>query len=95
MTSTEIIYTIDKSSVQDILIHLRECNNDFIPPLSDKVDLKEYAKKLFEKSNKIEAWHNNTLIGLIAAYFNDSINKIGFITNVSLIKNFIGKILFY
>jgi len=73
------------------LIHLEECNENFIPPLDQKVDLRDYSKKLAEKSITFEAWDGKKLIGLVAAYFNDLEQRVGFITNVSVVKDHHGK----
>jgi ribosomal protein S18 acetylase RimI-like enzyme len=85
-----ILYKIKTASEQEIYSHLVKCNNSFIPPLSEKVRINEYAKKIFEKAVVFEAWANNVLVGCIAAYFNDEINHLGYITNVSVINEYIG-----
>ena len=66
------------------------CDKGFSPPLSTRVNLEEYSHKLFEKSITFEAWSNKTLIGMIAAYFNDFKNSNGFITNVCVVESFKG-----
>jgi ribosomal protein S18 acetylase RimI-like enzyme len=91
MKSPEINYTIKIATENDIFLYLKECNNDFEPPLSNKVSLDEYSRKLFEKSVTFEAWHKNKLVSLIAAYFNDDQKLTGFITSVSVIKEYKGK----
>lgn len=58
--------------------------------LSSYVDLPIYAKKIFEKANRIEIWNNGCLIGLIAYYLNIE-ESFAFITNVSLEKEFVGR----
>jgi ribosomal protein S18 acetylase RimI-like enzyme len=78
------------ASEKAICSHLIKCNNDFTPPLSEKVNIIEYTKKLFNKSLRFEAWSEYDLIGLIAAYFNDSKNLVGYITNVSIARDFAG-----
>jgi ribosomal protein S18 acetylase RimI-like enzyme len=85
-----LIYKIKTATGKEILSHLLLCKNNFIPPLDKKVMLEEYSIKIAEKAITFEAWNELNLIGLIAAYFNDKINSIGFITNVSLIENFKG-----
>jgi ribosomal protein S18 acetylase RimI-like enzyme len=87
--SSEIKYKIKKSTETDIRLHLEECNKNFTPPLSDRINITEYSKKLFDKSITFEAWKNNKLTGLIGAYFNQT-NQSAFITNVSVLKEFMG-----
>lgn len=38
-----------------------------------------------------EAWFGDTLVGLVAAYLNDQSRQSGYITNVSVLKNFEGR----
>jgi len=91
MLSSELSFRIKTATEKDILEHLTECNNTFIPILSERLNLSQYANKIFEKSITFEAWEKDNLIGLIAAYFNDYENRKGFITNVSLIKSYLGR----
>ena len=91
MNGEKIKYKIKTASSEEVYLHLKECNNNFIPPLNKKVDLHEYAGKIFEKAVTFEAWTNKTLIGLVAAYFNDMENLSGYITSVSVENNFKGK----
>lgn len=84
MNYSKIIYTIDKASQNDILNHLRECDKEFVPPLHQKVNIAEYVNKIFNNATTFEAWVNNKLTGLVAAYFNNREKKTAFITNVSV-----------
>lgn len=89
--SMSIQYRHNISGTNDILLHLKKCDLQFVPVLSLTVDLVEYAAKIYEKAERFEAWADNELIGLIAAYFNDKENDTGFITNVSVNNNYLGK----
>ncbi len=82
-----ITYKINQATSNDILNHLRNCNDYFIPPLNQKVDVDNYSHKIFENADTFEAWSENELVGLIAAYCND-IKKRAFITNVSVTEKF-------
>lgn len=79
--------TADKN---EILKHLIACKDYFNPPLDQTVDLKEYAEKIFNRAITFEAWGDEKLVGLIACYFNDPENVLGYITNVSVIKDYGG-----
>jgi ribosomal protein S18 acetylase RimI-like enzyme len=83
-----IIFKIKTASAKEIFTHLKECDYDFVPPLSDKVNLMEYAQKLFKKSITFEAWSNKRIIGLIAAYLSKADDLSVFITNVSVIQEY-------
>lgn len=91
MDINKIKYKIRTADKDEIYSNLLECNNSFIPALDSRVNLIDYAKKLFEKSVTFEAWQNQKLIGLLAVYFNDLVNHIGYITNVSISKDYARK----
>ena len=84
-------YTIKTATEEQIFSHLHGCNDSFITPLNERVELHEYSKKIFDKSMTFEAWENKFLVGLVSAYFNDNENSFGYITNVSTTKKFTGK----
>ena len=87
MLSNGVIYEYNKSSVNDLFVHLSAVNNDYAVRLSDRTDIKEYAQKLFEKSERIEAWENGVLVGLVAYYNNQATNSI-YVSNVSVKNEF-------
>lgn len=84
-------YKINTASREQIYSHLKECDKNFIPPLSSRVDLLNYSSKLFEKSLSFEAWDENVLVGMINVYLNDADGQICFITNVSTLKEYMRK----
>lgn len=86
-----IDYKIKKALQRDLYLHLEMCDHLFVPSLSNKVNLHDYAQKLYEKSQTFEAWHKKELVGIIAVYFNDNQSKKGYITNVSILENYMNK----
>lgn len=89
MSDNHIIYLIKTAKQNDILLHLKLCNVEFIPKLNTRVNLEEYSIKIHQNAITFEAWNQNQLIGLIATYFNQE-PLFGFITNVSVTKNHMG-----
>jgi|ERR1035437_9387149 ribosomal protein S18 acetylase RimI-like enzyme len=89
MKLENIIFKTKTASENDIRIHFQNCNNVFLPPLNDKINFIEYVKKVFNNAVTFEAWDDKELIGLIAAYFNSE-GKFGFITNLSVLKEYSG-----
>jgi len=79
-------YIEGMASGQEIYSHLMKCNENFIPPLEKKVNIHEYSNKIFQKAVTFEAWSADTLVGLVAAYFNDPDGQSGYVTNVSVIR---------
>ncbi len=88
MDTVELIYKIGTATAKEILAHLKECNNNFQPSLAKRVDVDEYSQKIFESAMTFEAWSGNFLVGLVAAYFNKDLNYCVYITNVSVLENF-------
>lgn len=91
METPDLEYKIKTADHEQIYSHLKECRAYFMPPLHEKTDVLEYSKKLFEKAVTFEAWSKKNLIGLIAAYFNNLQSRSGFITSVSVTRNYEGK----
>lgn len=86
----KILYTTGSSNESSVLLHLINCDDAFIPPLSSRVDIKPYAIKIVEKAQRYEAWSNSELIGLVAVYCNSSDHLCAYITNVSVLPKFAG-----
>jgi ribosomal protein S18 acetylase RimI-like enzyme len=68
-----------------------KCNENFIPHLEKRVNIQDYSRKIFEKAVTFEAWSGDTLVGLLAAYFNDPNGQTAHITSVSTIRMYMGK----
>jgi ribosomal protein S18 acetylase RimI-like enzyme len=88
LSNNIILYKTNTAVTTDIILHLKTCNNEFIPKLDTRVNLEEYSQKINQNAVTFEAWNKLELIGLIAAYFNQE--KCGFISNVSVVKNHSG-----
>lgn len=80
--------TISENTLRDYLLSISDL---FKPHLCDIVNIKEYAKKIFNNAIIIEAWDKNQLIGIIACYANNHQNGEAYITSVSIIKEYQGK----
>jgi len=89
--SASVEYLVDRASSAEIAEHLLCCDADFVPPLSGRVAIPDYAKKIASKATRFEAWSNGTLVGLVAAYCNDHDTLIVHITSVSVLKEWTGK----
>jgi RimJ/RimL family protein N-acetyltransferase len=84
-------YLLNKACEAEIVGHIWRCNADFVPPLSTRVDIGNYAHKLATNATRFEAWWDGTLVGLVGAYCNDPITHIAYITHVSLLNAWTGK----
>jgi len=89
--SFAVDYRTNSASTAQIVEHLMCCDTDFVPPLSERVEIANYAGKIVSKAARFEAWSSGTLIGLVAAYCNDLGRHIAHITSVSVVKEWTGK----
>lgn len=87
MTLPCIDYTKDVATLEEIELFLTICSDQYTPPLSSYIDIYEYSLKLSQFAIKYEAWSHKKLVGLLAAYFNQS-NASAFITNLNVIADF-------
>jgi len=78
-------FSVGEASAAQIEEHLRACDSSFVPPLSQRVDLTDYARKLHDRATRFEAWAGGSLIGLVAAYLNDRSAPLAHVTNVSVL----------
>ena len=74
----------DEATVDQIAGHLRACADDFAPPLTGRVDIDEYARKIESRATRFEAWADDRLVGLVAVYANDATGELAYVTSVSV-----------
>ena len=86
-----ISYKTKKASAKIISLHLLDCENSFIPVLSSRVNITDYAQKIYDNAITFEAWDKNELIGLIATYLTQPESGVAYITNVSVLNKYKGK----
>jgi ribosomal protein S18 acetylase RimI-like enzyme len=89
--SEMVEYCLNKASEAESAEHLWRCDAHFVPPLSGRVAIDDYAKKITSRATRFEAWSGGTLVGLIAAYCNDQVNSMAYITSVSVLCEWKGK----
>lgn len=80
----------EKLEEKTIFEHLKKCDKNFIPPLSHRICLQEYSKKLADKATIVCAKNSDRIVGMIATYINPN-EKSGFISNVSIEKPYVGR----
>lgn len=89
--SGQIEFCLNKASAAEIADLLLRCDNDFVPPLSGRVEIGSYAQKIAYKTARFEAWVDGALVGLVAAYCNDSECRTAYITSVSVLQDWQGR----
>lgn len=82
-----LTFRINSASAAQIGRHLQLCDDGFIPPLSERVDIENYSRQLTEKAQRNEMWMGEDLVGLVAAYCNNWEKRVAFITNVSILPD--------
>lgn len=83
LINMDIQYLHNFSTFNDIYKHLKEVSPFFLPPLEERVDIEEYANKLFKYAQREEAYYDGELVGLVAYYCTEG-EKEAFISNVSV-----------
>lgn len=84
--SGAVEFWLNKASQAEIVDHLWRCDADFVPPLSSRVEIRSYTHKITSNATRFEAWAGGALIGLLAAYCNDSERRNSYITSVSVLR---------
>jgi ribosomal protein S18 acetylase RimI-like enzyme len=82
---------VNTASVSDIQEHFTKSDKLFIPSLSSRLDISEYAMKIYKCAERFEVWDAETLVGLVAVYCNDVGRHTAFITSVSLLNEWSGR----
>jgi ribosomal protein S18 acetylase RimI-like enzyme len=82
---------LNTATAEAIAAHLLRCDQDFVPPLSTRVDIEAYADKIARRAARFEAWSDGGLVGLVAAYCNDLTSRSVFVTSVSVDQAFQGR----
>jgi len=89
--SATVEYRCNRASEAEIAEHLSRCDAYFVPPLSERTGIDDYASKIVSKAVRFEAWAGDALVGLVAAYCNDHEKRIAYITNVSVVSEWKGR----
>jgi ribosomal protein S18 acetylase RimI-like enzyme len=82
-----LLYAVNKSDSATIAAHLRACDRGFVPLLSERVDIDDYARKIEGNAQRFEALAGSKLVGFIAAYCNDRRKVNAFVTSVSVLPD--------
>jgi len=90
MTGT-IEFTVNLASEEEIFRHIEDCDARFLPVLSGRVNLSDYAARIRSRAIRVEAWTGDLLVGLLAVYCNDQQNRLAYITSVSVLDQWTGK----
>ena len=90
MNSKDYEFRINTASTRQILSHLRDVDDCFVPSLSSKGDIADYAEKISTNAETVEAWQGDLLVGLVAVHLSDTDFTTAQITNVSVAQPLCG-----
>lgn len=77
--TVKAVETVHKPTAEEIGSFLKAVEQDFPVPLSQKVDLKEYAQKLFEKATIFSTYQNGAIASMVAGYTDDLVDNKAYI----------------
>ena len=84
-------FKLNKATEAEIINHFLLCDTDFVPQLSERVEISSYANKIVDRGIRFEAWVDGVLVGLVSAYCNDNEYLAAYITSVSVLKAWQGR----
>lgn len=89
--SQDLTFLTNRSNSSDIKEHFLSCDPKFTNWIKTRIPLVDYATKIATNAERIEAWSEDRLIGLIAVYCNAPDRAWAYITNVSVLPHFHGQ----
>lgn len=69
---------------------LKEIDNDFPTPLTDKVDLTEYANKISDRAEILSVVKDNKIVACVVLYCNDIADCRAYIPLVGVLRQYRG-----
>lgn len=90
MIGDALEYAVSRACEKQVFEHLVRCDSRYHPPLSQRVDISEYARKLRTRAETLEAWHGGELVGVVAIYINEAPAE-AFVSSVSVDDGFAGR----
>jgi ribosomal protein S18 acetylase RimI-like enzyme len=78
---------LNQKEIKDFLLI---CDSFFIPPLSTRVNIDEYALKLSQHAVNFASVIDSKIIGIFSVYFNNLESKEAFISNVCVHPDYRG-----
>ncbi len=89
--TADVLFKESTASANEVYAHLCACDTAFVPKLSERLNIDEYAQKIVQNAVTFEAWRDGFLVGLVAAYLNDPTLRCSYVTNVTVEPVLMGK----
>lgn len=78
------VYEIKSPTLSELISFLYVTKDDFIPSLDLRVNIEEYANKLYRNADFVVCRYDNNIVGLVCYYQNRP--PIGYISHVGVLK---------
>ncbi|NOU47443.1 MAG: GNAT family N-acetyltransferase [Bacteroidales bacterium] len=79
-----------KASIDEIKSYLIDNDEIFFEPMQSRLDITKFSEKIYQNADQYWVFNDERKIGFMAVYFNHPINEFGFITTISICKEFQG-----
>lgn len=76
---------------KDIIEFLKKIDSLFKIPLSQKINLEEYSKKIIRNADVFLAFDSESIVGIVVGYNNDEVFKISNISVLGVLNEYQGK----
>lgn len=93
-----LVKKFSNEDIQILVEYLKSVENDFNPPLFERIrdrsnvyNVEEYANKVLSNASILYAIYSNCICGIVIIYHNDLVTKKGYIPLLSVRKEFSGK----
>lgn len=73
---------MDKTNIKEVIIFLEEENNSFPVSIKSRINISYFAKKILNNAEVYAYLCRTKIVGLIAFYANDMINKTAYLTYI-------------
>jgi ribosomal protein S18 acetylase RimI-like enzyme len=83
--SQNVEFCKNRATEEEMAAHLVLCDSRFVPPLSSRVTISEYAHKIYTRAMRFEAWTGGALVGLVGIYTDNHPERFAYITTVSVL----------
>ena len=80
------VYEIKSPTLSELISFLYVTKDDFIPSLDIRVNIEEYANKLYRNADFVVCRCDNKVVGLVCYYQNRP--PIGYISHVGVLKSY-------
>ncbi len=79
-----------KATIDDIKSYFIENDEIFFEPMQSRLDITKFSEKIYQNADQYWVINDEKKIGFMAIYFNHPTKKFGYITTISIIKEFQG-----